>query len=364
MLTSIQRTLSFTRAWLRPPRDVIEEEVTVDRDGTAVRATLVRPSITASDLPAWVVMHGITRPGRSHTQLVRFTRALARAGIAAIVPDVPEWRDLQLRPDLSVPSIAASVRWLRDSELIRDEPVGVVGFSFGAPHAVGARASPRLRDEIGAACGFGGYCSLRHTFRFMMTGRYNAAGEEAYLKPDPYGRWIVAANYLTAVPGYEDATDVAEALRTLACHAGDIGATSWHALYDPIIHDLRGIIAMERRGLFDVFAPGSKAHAPRPEAFRIGEQLEEAARLTDPTLDPSSVLGAVRGTVHLLHGRVDHLIPYSESQRMAKALRVASPRLTITRLFNHSAQETIPTWRSVVEIPRFGRALGSVFSEL
>ena len=177
-------------------------------------------------------------------------------------------------------------------------------------------------------------------------------------------RWIVAANYLTAVPGYEDATDVAEALRTLACHAGDIGATSWHALYDPIIHDLRGTIAMERRGLFDVFAPGSKAHAPRPEAFRIGEQLEEAARLTDPTLDPSSVLGAVRGTVHLLHGRVDHLIPYSESQRMAKALRVASPRLTITRLFNHSAQETIPTWRSVVEIPRFGRALGSVLSEL
>ena len=157
MLTSIQRTLSFTRAWLRPPRDVIEEEVTVDRDGTAVRATLVRPSITASELPAWVVMHGITRPGRSHTQLVRFTRALARAGIAAIVPDVPEWRDLQLRPDLSVPSIAASVRWLRDSELIRDEPVGVVGFSFGAPHAVGARASPRLRDEIGAACGFGGW---------------------------------------------------------------------------------------------------------------------------------------------------------------------------------------------------------------
>ena len=364
MLSSIQRTLSFTNAWLRPTVDVIEEEVAIDRDGTPLRATLVRPAVPSRDVPAWVVMHGITLPGRFHAQLVRFTRALAHAGIATIVPDVPEWRHLKLRPDLSVPSIAASVRWLRNSALIRDEPIGVVGFSFGAPHAIGAWADPKLRDEIGAACGFGGYCSLRHTFRFMMTGRYNIGGKEAYLKPDPYGRWVVAANYLTAVPGWEEATDVAEALRTLACHAGEIGATSWHALYDPIIHDLRGSIAKERQNLFDLFAPGSKADSPRHEAFLIGEQLEEAARLTDPALDPTSALGAVKGTVHLLHGRMDHLIPYSESQSLATALRGASPRLTITRLFNHSAQDAIPTWRSVVEIPRFGRALGSVLSEL
>ena len=66
-----QRTLAYTSGWFRAPQDVVEDEVTLDRDGTVVPATLVRPRDHARDLPAWVVMHGITRPGRAHGQLVR-----------------------------------------------------------------------------------------------------------------------------------------------------------------------------------------------------------------------------------------------------------------------------------------------------
>ena len=32
------------------------------------------------------------------------------------------------------------------------------------------------------------------------------------MDPDPYGRWIVGGNYLTRIPGLEDAGDVASAL--------------------------------------------------------------------------------------------------------------------------------------------------------
>lgn len=358
------RTLAYARGWFRTPRDVVEDEVALDRDGTSVPATLVRPRHHTSDLPAWVVMHGITRPGRAHEQLVRFTRALAHAGIATIVPEVPEWRDLELAPALSAPSIAAAVHWLRWSGIVRDEPVGVVGFSFGAPHAIGAWADPRLRDEVGAACGFGGYCSIRRTFHFMMTGQYEADGETHWLQPDPYGRWIVAANYLPAVPGREDAQDVAEALRTLAKYSGDVGAASWDPVYDPKIDELRGSIAEERRSLFDLFATRSGAAVPLPEAAAMGEELEEAARRVEPAIDPTRVLGEVRGTVHLLHGRRDHLIPYSESLCLADALEQGTPRLTVTRLFAHSAQDPSSILFSAVEIPRFARALGAVLTAI
>ena len=359
-----QRTLAYTSAWFRAPEDVVEDEVTLDRDGTPVPATLVRPRDRSRDLPAWVVMHGVTRPGRAHGQLVRFTRALAHAGIATIVPEVPEWRDLELAPGLSAPSIAAAIRWLRDSGVVRDAPVGVVGFSFGAPHAIGSWADPRLRDEIGAACGFGGYCSIRHTFHFLMTGRHEVRGKTEHLRPDPYGRWIVAANYLPSVPGLEDATDVAEALRALAQHAGDVGAVAWDPRYDPAIDDLRRAVAEERRSVFDLFAPKSGAAVPESEAAAMGEMLEEAARRTEPAIDPTSVLAEVRGTVHLLHGRNDRLIPCSESDRLAEALTQADPRLTITRLFGHSAQDPFPLFSSVVEVPRFASALGAVLAAL
>ena len=55
------------------------------------------------------------------------------------------------------------------------------------------------------------------------------------------------------VPGHEDATDVAEALRTLAKHAGDVGAASWDPVYGPKIDELRRSVAEERRTLFDLF---------------------------------------------------------------------------------------------------------------
>ncbi len=364
MFIRTQRTLAYALGWFRTPQDVAEDEVVLDRDGTPVPATIVRPRGRARNLPAWVVMHGITRPGRAHGQLVRFTRALARAGIVSIVPEVPEWRDLQLAPGLSAPSIVAAVRWLRTSGTIRDEPVGVVGFSFGAPHAIGAWADPRLKDDVGAACGFGGYCSLRRTFHFMMTGQYDVDGETHWLRPDPYGRWIVGANYLPAVAGQHDARDVAEALRTLAKHSGDVGAASWDPVYDPKIDELRRSVAEERRSLFDLFAPRSGAAVPEREAAAMGEELEEAARRTEPAIDPTGVLGQVQGTVHLLHGRRDHLIPCSESIYLADALVKGTPRLTVTRLFGHSAQDRFPLLSSAVEVPRFIRSLGAVLTAI
>lgn len=361
-MSRTHRTIAYTSAWLRQPDDAVEDELTLDRDGVAVPATLVRPRDRSRDLPAWVVMHGITRPGRAHGQLIRFTRALAHAGIATVVPEVPEWRELDLTPGLTAPSIAAAIRGLRETGAVRDAPVGVVGFSFGAPHAIAASADPRLEGEIAAACGFGGYCSLARTFHFMMTGLHDVDGRVDRLRPDPYGRWIAAANYLTLVPGHESADDVADALRTLAKHAGDVGTASWDPRYDPVISRLRARIDPARHSLFDLFAPRSGAVVPTAAAAEMGAMLEAAARGADPLLDPAPRLGKVRVPVHLLHGRKDHLIPFSESVRMAQALPATDARLTVTRLFGHSAQDRLPILSGLVEVPRFARALGAVLT--
>ena len=164
-------------------------------------------------------MHGITRPGRSHPQLVRFTRALAATGAAVLVPDVPEWRKLDLAPTLTRPTILRAIQAFDGMSDVRTEGYGLIGFSFGAPHTIAAMADPAIRDRVLGAIGFGGYCHLESTINFMFTGEHEYGGQSHTLRPDPYGRWIVAANYLTSVPGYEDAGDVAGNWQASLCAA-------------------------------------------------------------------------------------------------------------------------------------------------
>lgn len=340
----------------------MEEDLRLDRDGTGVVATLVRPEGVRQRLPAWVVLHGITRRGRQHAQLARFTRAVVSTGAVAIVPEVPEWRSLSLAPRLAVPTIRAGISGLRDSGWARDAPIGVIGFSFGAPHAVSATGHPDVRDELAGAVSFGGYRDLRRTVRFLMTGTHEWNGRAYRLTPDPYGRWIIGANYLTAVEGHEDAGDVADALSALANRAGDLGIPSLDARLDIHKTELRSRVAAERVALFDLFAPGSAVLPDVDRAEEMAEALVVAAMRTEPEIDPGQALATVRHPVHLLHGRRDHLIPFSESLRMREAIPPGTPtQTTITRLFGHSAQDSFPSFlKAVREVPVFFSALRKV----
>lgn len=362
------RMLRYARAWVFGPTELVEDEIQLDRDGTLVAATLVRPRRPQPPLPAWVVLHGITRPGRSHAQLLRFTRAIASTGAVAIIPDVPEWRELSLSPHLSAPTVRAAIRGLRASGLALDRPVGIVGVSFGAPHAIAAAGLPDLRDEIATAVGFGGYGHLESTFDFMMSGEHGWNDERHALRPDPYGRWVVGANYLTAVPGHDDAGDVARALHTLAATSGDGDAPSWHPVYDPLIRRMRTEVAESRRPLYDLFARPSDVPltAPRGPAGESGHALAEglaaAGRRLDPLIDPSDALGNVERPAHILHGRRDHLIPFTQAYRLRQALPASGRHhVTVTRMFGHSAQDPFPFRHAALEVPAFAAALARLF---
>jgi dienelactone hydrolase len=362
MKTRSFRTARYARSWLTGSGRGVEEEIVLDRGGMRIPATLVHPGDRRGTYPAWVVLHGITRRGRAHAQLSRFTHAIVSTGAVAIVPEVPEWTSFSVAPRFAIPTLEAGIRGLRESGRAVDAPVGVVGFSFGAPHAVAATAHPALRDELAGAVSFGGYCDLARTVRFLMTGTHEWHDHVYRLTPDPYGRWIIAANYLTAIEAHRDAHDVTRALTALAQRAGDLGVPSLSPQLDPYKAELRAGIAEERVTLFDLFAPGS-AILPDPErGTRMAEALVAAAMRTEPEMDPHAALAEVRHPVHLLHGRRDHLIPFSESLRLRQALPADTPaQITVTRLFGHSAQDSFPSFlKAVREVPVFLSALRKV----
>lgn len=354
------RTLRYARAWLAGPTDYIEQELTLERDGTPIPATLARPQRATGRLPGWIVLHGVTRRGRAHEQLARFTRTIVSTGAVAIVPEVPEWRDFQLAPRLAVPTARAAIAGLRASGWARDARVGLIGFSFGAPHAIAATGHADLRDELAGSVAFGGYCSLQRTVRFLMTGTHDWNGRTQSSTPDAYGRWIVASNYLTAVPGYESATDVTAALRALCAEAGDHGIPAVDPRLDVLKAALRAELPEERRTLFDLFAPAAATLPDPAQAGAMGEALAEAARRTEPAIEPAPALAGVELPVHMLHARHDNLIPYSEGLRLHRCIPERTPSvITVTRLFGHSGQNSFPSLlRALQELPVFLPALG------
>ena len=364
MMRMTTRMLRYARSWVTGRGSASSREVTIMRDGRPLPATLVTPFRRRSALPGWIVLHGVTRPGRAHAQLVRFTQALASTGCAVLVPEVPEWRRLDLAPGVTAPTVRGSLEALRRRPEVGRGRRGLIGFSFGAPQALVASADPTIGPELAGVVGFGGYCDLEETLRFMFLGTHEWRGRRYTLRPDPYGRWIVGANYLTDVPGYEAHGDVARALWTLAAAAGDHGAPAWDPRYRAMAERLRQGIAAPRRPLFDTFVSPSRAEEDRPALEDLVERLGQAVRRVDRLMDPADALRRVRHDVHLLHGRHDHLIPFSETLRtracLPHAQRVA---VTVTRLFGHSAQDPFPgPIRGLGETLRFLRALGRMLA--
>jgi pimeloyl-ACP methyl ester carboxylesterase len=343
MIRGGPQTLRYVRSWKRGSAPALRE-IEIDRAGSAIAATLATPPSPRGKLPGWIVLGGVTRMGRFHPQLARFAHALALSGGAVIVPEIPEWRDLRLDPGVTEPTVEAAVRALDERPEVDHGRYGVVGFSFGAPQAVMSANHPEIRDRIGVVLTFGGYCNLERTLRCQLTGLHEWRGVTHRVEPDPYGRWVIASNYLAGVPGCESTLGVGSALRRLALASTEGRVPAWDARLDPLKEELRAGVSAGNRELFDLFAPPTArpvASSDRSEAMAI--DLAAACRRAEPLLDPLPGLERIRVPVHLFHGRGDRLVPFTESLRFHAALPdTLAANVTVTGLFAHSADNRPP----------------------
>jgi dienelactone hydrolase len=332
-------TLRFLRQYTRPAAGAVTAgAATYQRGGERLAATVYRPAGTRGALPGWIVLHGLTRTGREHPSLVRFAGAVARAGCVVFVPDIPEWRELRVAPALTVETIAAAVRALQERTDVVHERVGIFGFSFGATQSLVAASEPETARLLAGIAAWGGYCDLQRLFRFGLTGTHELDGTTWQARPDPYGPWIMAGNYLTRVPGHEDAGPVADAVLALAREAGDRRAYAWEPVFDPSKRRLRGALAPAQRELFDMLAPETTRVGPPTErVLQLADELAATVGRIEPLMDPRPYLPAVGVPVVFAHGRDDRLIPFSETIRLSRHVPRARVRsLTVTSLFQHS----------------------------
>jgi dienelactone hydrolase len=307
--------------------------------------------------PAWVLLHGLTYHGRGHPSLDRFARALAASGATVIVPEIPEWSALRVAPAATGPSIAGAIDALVNRGLAAEERIGIFGFSFGATQGLAALADPGLGERVRTFVSWGGYCDLRRLFHFGITGRHELDGVETRIEPDPYGAWIMGANYVTGIPGHGAHHELAAALRELALESGRAGIFAGDPIYDPLKARLHAGLPLGQREIFRIFAPPTGDAPAEPERVAaLIDDLAAAALCADPLLDPQPRIPALRVRTLIAHGRDDRLIPYTESLRLSRALpEAADGGCTITSLFTHStgAAGTLSTLTRAREAARF-----------
>ena len=357
-------TLRFLREFLRPSPDAVVAEETRYRRGDAVlEATLFRPAGGASGpLPGWVTLHGLTYYGRKHPSLDRFARAMAASGAAVLVPDLPEWRRLRVAPGATVETIRSAVLELDSRGLTEPGRIGVMGFSFGATQALVASTDPALHGHLAGVAAWGGYGDFRRVTRFMFLGEHELDDASYRAEPDPYGRWILAGNYLTLLPEHRDDDALADAVLGLALEAGRQRIMSWDPAMDPVKAAARASLDERQRAVFDLVAPPADrplALGDRERLRAVMDRMIDAAVASEPLLEAAPYFPRVPVPVFLAHGRGDRLMPWTEMIRIRRALPPG--RLTrsgITSLFSHSfGERRFPTPGLVLEGLRFVRLL-------
>lgn len=285
------------------------------------------------------MLHGMTRRGRSHTELIRFQRALAATGGRVLVPEIREWRELKFAPERAQEILRASVEWMEDGGPSAEGGVMLAGLSFGASQAVYAASNPVLERKIRGVLAWGGYSDLGRIFRFALTGEHRWEEELFRQEPDPYVRWVIGANCLP--PLGSEGAEVAGALHRLAAAAGDLQAPGFDPRHDPLKVQVREELSAGSRPLFDLFVPPRGQQPDREGALAIVEEMLPVIRRIEPLLEPLPRIARLDVPVRILHGRTDLLIPFTEALHMERILAPISSDTTvrITGLFSHSGED-------------------------
>jgi hypothetical protein len=298
---------------LLPPVDV--EELSISVGGRRIVADLYRPPAPRG---AILLVHGLSRAGRRHADLVRLARLLARHGTLVVVPQFEGLAAFRLT-GAEVDDVDAMLTALAG----RGPRLGIAGFSFGAgPALIAAARHPGLV----LTASFGGYADLRDVIRYLTTG-VDGHGRRDEPPPEPYNRWKLLALLVGLV---EDGRD-RELLARIAERKLDDPGADTRALETDAGREARAVLALVMNRREDAVDPLLAA-------------LPASARAAIEALSPLRVVPRLPGRLVIAHGAGDVSIPFTESLRLAAASN-GRAQAVILETFHHTAP--LPLWQSL-----------------
>ncbi len=194
-------------------------------------------------------------------------------------------------------------------------------------------ASESHRERVAGLVVFGGYADIVETIRFCIVG-------EPGFAHDPLNRPVVFINLLDRVRGLPP-----DPTRVLAQWDAYVRRTWGHpelkerSRFEPIARELARALPDDERESFLVGCGiGDDADAIALEALDGSHEFLA-------TLDPRPHLDGLRCPVHVVHGRDDDVIPYTQAERLRAALPAhVDAEVRVTGLYAHTGTTGLRAW--------------------
>jgi pimeloyl-ACP methyl ester carboxylesterase len=250
--------------------------------------------------PPILLVHGAAALGKDDPRLVRLARAVARSGRVVFVPSLVLAERRFVGED-----VERIVRGAAALSTRGDQPVTILGISYGGSFALVAAADPRLRGHLAQVAVFGAYFDLVGVLQAVTTG---ASAIDGHLYPwegPPGARGILEEGATDLLPS--DARE--EVRRALATR-------------NP------GELEGEARAMYDLLVNRDPSRTASL-ATRLPEEVRQLLR----EFSPSSVADRLDVPIISMHSLEDPAVPVAESIRLVRA--IPETRLVLVRGFRH-----------------------------
>lgn len=310
-------------------------------DGRGYGADLYHP---AGKVRAGIVLvPGVQPEGKDEPRLVAMATTLARAGFAVLVPELPGMRRLRVHAS-DVQGIADACRWLvAHPGMVPGGRLGIGAVSYAVGPALLAAMQPDIGRRVRFVLGIGGYYDLAALLTYVTTGDFRVDGQWRHMQPNRYGMWVFALSNMSLLDDAGDRRLFAGMARRKLAEA------------DANVDDLAAGLGPEGRALYALLTNSDRRRVPAlikalpPAIRRLIADLTVAGR----------PMGRLHARLILVHGRTDTIIPFTQSEALARAVAPGQARLYLLDGFGHGNLHGL----SLEDGLRLWRAVGSLLAE-
>ena len=272
--------------------------------GRQTVADLYRPAAPAG--APLVLVPGLSPDGKDDARLVALAESLARARFLVLVPDLEAARKLQISLEDARQIGDAAIHLAEMTAPDGFTGVGIAAVSYAVGPAMIAALEPEVEPHVSFVLGLGGYYDTAEMLTYLTTGSYRVPGTRSWRqhRVDPGGVWVFVLSNLDRIENPADRRRLHEMAE--------------RRLRDPNapIEDLAAGLGPEGGSIYALLANRDPDRVPSliaalPAAIRTDL---DALSLRRRDLTP------LAGRVILIHGEEDSVIPYTESEELAKAI--------------------------------------------
>jgi acetyl esterase/lipase len=269
-----------------------------------------------------VLVLGVNNVGRHYPAVVRFADAMARSGVAVLVPDSAALLAGKLTPG-EIGGVVDAFRLLASRPEVDPSRVGLVGLSVGGSLALLAAGDSRITADVRWVNAFGAYADAGEYLANVATQAMKIGNTTIAWEPSALTRQLFVRLLLSLVPDAEDRESLTVATRALV----DSGRRP-----DPDPALAARLTSPEARTIYALLTAASLQRAQE-----IVDALPAPIQEEFTALSPARHLDAIRADVFLMVDTGDAYVPYGHSLELADGLRPLGrlARSTQVRLFAH-----------------------------